>query len=120
MSNNCSSFSADHTTNIMYILLCFLLYQQHPSPTPPSTGYLCSLPRDEGPCETWTVRFCYNPATAKCTEFWYGGCQGNPNNFVSLEACQRECGGVARVPVSTSPRETTRRATLRDLLRARP
>ncbi|XP_039873246.1 papilin b, proteoglycan-like sulfated glycoprotein isoform X1 [Simochromis diagramma] len=93
---------------------------QHPSPTPPSTGNLCSLPRDEGPCETWTVRFCYNPATAKCTEFWYGGCQGNPNNFVSLEACQRECGGVARVPVSTSPRETTRRATLRDLLRARP
>uniref|UniRef100_A0A3Q4I6P3 Papilin b, proteoglycan-like sulfated glycoprotein n=1 Tax=Neolamprologus brichardi TaxID=32507 RepID=A0A3Q4I6P3_NEOBR len=95
-------------------------YQTHPSPTPPSTGNLCSLPRDEGPCETWTVRFCYNPATAKCTEFWYGGCQGNPNNFVSLEACQRECGGVARVPVSTSPRETTRRATLRDLLRARP
>ncbi|KAG7239663.1 hypothetical protein INR49_028599 [Caranx melampygus] len=42
------------------------------------------------------VRYYYDSGTGKCTEFWYGSCQGNSNNFVSLEACQRECGGVVR------------------------
>ncbi|XP_078130624.1 papilin b, proteoglycan-like sulfated glycoprotein [Sander vitreus] len=87
--------------------------QQQPPPAPPSTGNMCSMPRDEGPCDTWMVRFYYHSGTGKCTEFWYGSCQGNANNFVSLEACQRECGGVA------TPRGTPRRGSTSGALRAR-
>ncbi|XP_028252720.1 papilin b, proteoglycan-like sulfated glycoprotein [Parambassis ranga] len=87
------------------------------APVAPSVGNVCTLPRDDGPCDTWMVRFYYDSRTAKCTEFWYGSCQGNANNFVTLEACQRECGGVAREP--TPHRGSPRRGSLRSVLRRR-
>ncbi|CAG5927969.1 unnamed protein product [Menidia menidia] len=93
---------------------------QHPSSSAhSSTGAVCSLPRDEGPCDTWTVRFTYDSRMGKCTEFWYGGCHGNANNFMSLEACQRECGGVRREPASTPRRESSVRGSLGGIARAR-
>ncbi|XP_077366904.1 papilin b, proteoglycan-like sulfated glycoprotein [Festucalex cinctus] len=64
-------------------------------PVPPSPQSACSLPRDEGPCDTWKRRFYYNASMGKCKEFWFGSCQGNANNFVSLGECQRACEGVA-------------------------
>ncbi|KAM8726403.1 papilin b, proteoglycan-like sulfated glycoprotein [Acanthopagrus schlegelii] len=85
-----------------------------PPPVQPSTGAVCSLPRDEGPCDTWKVRFYYDSTMGKCTEFWYGSCQGNGNNFGSLEACQRECGGMMR----QSP-PAVRRGSPRVAVRAR-
>ncbi|XP_070844180.1 papilin b, proteoglycan-like sulfated glycoprotein [Chaetodon trifascialis] len=90
-----------------------------PPPVSSPTGNMCSLPRDEGPCDTWKVRFYYDAGTRKCTEFWYGSCQGNGNNFVSLEACQRECGGMVREPLPAPRRETPRRGPPRVALRAR-
>ncbi|XP_026197451.1 papilin b, proteoglycan-like sulfated glycoprotein isoform X1 [Anabas testudineus] len=93
---------------------------QHTPPTAaPSANDVCSLPRDEGPCETWKVRVYYDSGTRKCTEFWYGGCQGNANNFVSLEACQRECGGVVREPPPAPRRRIPGRGLPRGVLRAR-
>ncbi|XP_019128629.2 papilin b, proteoglycan-like sulfated glycoprotein isoform X2 [Larimichthys crocea] len=88
-------------------------------PASPSSGNVCILPRDEGPCDTWMVRYYYDSGTNKCTEFWYGSCQGNGNNFVSLEACQRECGGVVRERPPAPRRESTRRGPPRGALRAR-
>ncbi|XP_069576252.1 papilin b, proteoglycan-like sulfated glycoprotein isoform X1 [Brachyistius frenatus] len=88
-------------------------------PVAQPTSNVCALPRDEGPCDTWMVRFYFNSGAAKCTEFWYGSCQGNANNFVSLAACQRECGGVVRDSTSTSRRGTPRRGAPMGLLRAR-
>ncbi|XP_068199124.1 papilin b, proteoglycan-like sulfated glycoprotein [Antennarius striatus] len=68
-----------------------------PPPAPPSSD-ICSLLPDEGPCDTWKVRFHFDAAASQCSDFWYGGCQGNGNNFVSLEECQRRCGSVVREP----------------------
>uniref|UniRef100_A0A668A659 Papilin b, proteoglycan-like sulfated glycoprotein n=1 Tax=Myripristis murdjan TaxID=586833 RepID=A0A668A659_9TELE len=61
------------------------------------------------------VRFYYDSAAGKCTEFWYGSCEGNGNNFATLEACQRRCGNVVRA----APRATPRRGPTRAVLRAR-
>ncbi|XP_010771217.1 papilin b, proteoglycan-like sulfated glycoprotein [Notothenia coriiceps] len=84
--------------------------QHTPPPTaPPASGNVCSMPRDEGSCDRWAVRFFFDSGTGKCTEFWYGSCQGNANNFMSLAACQRECGGVVRRDPPTTPRRGTPR-----------
>ncbi|XP_062267716.1 papilin b, proteoglycan-like sulfated glycoprotein isoform X2 [Platichthys flesus] len=89
-------------------------------PAAPSPGNVCSLPRDEGTCDTWMVRFYHDSGSGKCTEFWYGSCQGNANNFVSLEACQRECGQVMREPPPPpGAGAAPRRASLMGALRAR-
>ncbi|XP_060907923.1 papilin b, proteoglycan-like sulfated glycoprotein isoform X1 [Labrus mixtus] len=89
--------------------------QYTPAPVPPSTGDVCLFPRDEGPCDTWKVRYYYDSVAGKCTEFWFGSCQGNGNNFMSLEACQRQCGSTPPPP----RRETPRRGPPRGALRAR-
>lgn len=89
-------------------------YQPHAEPSTPATthhGDVCSMPRDEGPCDTWKSRFYYHSGTRKCTQFWFGGCQGNHNNFVSVAECQRQCEGAVhasptpsrRAPASPSP-----------------
>ncbi|XP_053737399.1 papilin b, proteoglycan-like sulfated glycoprotein isoform X2 [Synchiropus splendidus] len=70
---------------------------QSPTPTTtPSTRNVCSLPRDEGPCDSWRSRFYFNSVSGKCTRFWFGGCEGNTNNFVSLLECRKACGGLGR------------------------
>ncbi|KAG5857886.1 hypothetical protein ANANG_G00024150 [Anguilla anguilla] len=62
---------------------------------PQAAGHrgVCSEPRLPGPCSDWTARYYYDPAAGACSHFWYGGCQGNGNNFASREDCQRECQG---------------------------
>ncbi|XP_062293488.1 papilin b, proteoglycan-like sulfated glycoprotein [Scomber scombrus] len=93
--------------------------ERQPNSVSPVTTGACSMTRDEGPCDTWKVRFYYNSSTGKCTEFWFGGCQGNANNYVSMEACRRECEGMVREPPPPPRRVTPRRGSTRGVLRAR-
>lgn len=52
---------------------------------------ICSMNRDPGLCMGYFPRFYYNPSTKRCETFVYGGCQGNMNNFETLEACENTC-----------------------------
>ncbi|XP_041950160.1 papilin-like [Alosa sapidissima] len=69
-----------------------------PPMAPPAEGDVCTLPREVGPCFNWISRFHFDYSQRTCTHFWFGGCQGNGNNFLSMEACQRQCGGMAPPP----------------------
>ncbi|CDW57127.1 Kunitz BPTI domain containing protein [Trichuris trichiura] len=51
----------------------------------------CELPAETGPCMASFIRFYYNKETKKCETFTYGGCQGNENNFETLEECEAKC-----------------------------
>uniref|UniRef100_A0A0K8RDD3 Putative salivary kunitz domain protein n=1 Tax=Ixodes ricinus TaxID=34613 RepID=A0A0K8RDD3_IXORI len=54
----------------------------------------CSLPLDDGPCRARIPSYYFDNRT--CREFMYGGCEGNANNFETLEACQEACKGNRR------------------------
>uniref|UniRef100_A0A8C4TV41 BPTI/Kunitz inhibitor domain-containing protein n=1 Tax=Falco tinnunculus TaxID=100819 RepID=A0A8C4TV41_FALTI len=56
---------------------------------PVSSGDICHLPPVHGPCRGLFRRYAYNPATGTCQPFIYGGCQGNANNFRTVEECQQ-------------------------------
>ncbi|KAL7060054.1 hypothetical protein AAHC03_09665 [Spirometra sp. Aus1] len=58
------------------------------------TKDICDLPLETGPCKAVLRRFGYSQKDRRCIEFVYGGCQGNANNFASLEVCQARCGKV--------------------------
>ena len=45
----------------------------------------CLLPKEIGPCFASKLRFHFNPENQRCEAFKYGGCQGNGNNFESLQ-----------------------------------
>uniref|UniRef100_A0A671NZI7 Papilin b, proteoglycan-like sulfated glycoprotein n=1 Tax=Sinocyclocheilus anshuiensis TaxID=1608454 RepID=A0A671NZI7_9TELE len=74
-------------------------------PYRPSAG-VCSLARDVGSCYEWTSRFYFDSSSGSCSQFWYGGCEANGNNFVSKEECERSCKASAR---GLAPREPTSR-----------
>lgn len=71
-----------------------------PEPQPPPVA--CMEPRKVGVCRAAMPRFAYNPEAQKCEPFIYGGCQGNNNNFMSYDECQRMCGGPLEASASQS------------------
>ncbi|BFZ04338.1 hypothetical protein BsWGS_07377 [Bradybaena similaris] len=51
----------------------------------------CTLEPAEGNCRAHIERYYYDITAAQCQLFIYGGCQGNGNNFETVEACQATC-----------------------------
>lgn len=51
----------------------------------------CQLPKCVGQCKALIERYFFNTDTGECEMFYYGGCNGNSNNFRTLGACQRIC-----------------------------
>ncbi|KAL8614574.1 hypothetical protein ACOMHN_066716 [Nucella lapillus] len=69
---------------------------------------ICRQPKVVGPCRGGFWRYYYDSDGGACREFVYGGCQGNLNNFASLEACQGKCqphGSSSRVGPDSSSKE---------------
>lgn len=52
---------------------------------------VCSLTAVQGPCEALIERYFYNSNTSRCEKFYYGGCQGNRNNFKTIQECEDSC-----------------------------
>ncbi|PNF27026.1 hypothetical protein B7P43_G11924, partial [Cryptotermes secundus] len=57
------------------------------------TESVCSLPAVRGHCRALLPRWRYDPSTGKCTEFKFGGCDGNGNNFRTEQQCMKICAG---------------------------
>ncbi|KAF6113262.1 collagen type VI alpha 3 chain [Phyllostomus discolor] len=59
-----------------------------------SEGDICKLPREEGTCRKFVLKWYYDAETGSCARFWYGGCGGNENRFHSQADCERVCAPV--------------------------
>jgi len=57
----------------------------------PIFHHSCALKKDEGPCRAMKDRFYFDIDTGRCELFEYGGCQGNANNFETLQECEDMC-----------------------------
>ncbi|XP_016330083.1 boophilin-H2-like [Sinocyclocheilus anshuiensis] len=59
---------------------------------PPKTKARCFLEKDSGHvCGSYMSRWYYSQQTKKCMRFWYSGCGGNENRFLTEDECFREC-----------------------------
>jgi Kunitz/Bovine pancreatic trypsin inhibitor domain len=54
----------------------------------------CMQPKFVGWCRASMSRFFYNSDTGRCENFFYGGCDGNENNFFTRDQCAAECEGA--------------------------
>lgn len=63
----------------------------------------CRLPVEPGRCSSTEERYFFNPQTGLCETFEYGGCEGNKNNFVGLDACKELCEDVCSQPQDPGP-----------------
>ncbi|XP_068619320.1 papilin [Battus philenor] len=76
-----------------------------------STANICQFPMRAGPCDESLMRWFYDPASDSCSQFTYGGCEGNENRFESLEACERRCKTGAVADTTTTLVFTTQSTT---------
>ncbi|XP_039249097.2 inter-alpha-trypsin inhibitor-like isoform X1 [Styela clava] len=51
----------------------------------------CLAPAKKGQCKAKLERFYYDAYMSECIKFEYGGCNGNTNNFRSIEQCMDAC-----------------------------
>ncbi|XP_042370708.1 kunitz-type protease inhibitor 2-like [Plectropomus leopardus] len=51
----------------------------------------CMATSDPGPCRAAFPMFYYDPKTATCQSFIYGGCRGNKNRYGTKDECMRHC-----------------------------
>ncbi|KPJ10062.1 Papilin, partial [Papilio machaon] len=90
-----------------------------------SSDDICRLPMRAGPCDQSLMRWFYDPSTDSCSQFTYGGCEGNANRFESLEECESQCKTTRPEPKTstttttstTTPATTTNAVTVEELPR---
>ncbi|XP_056295328.1 kunitz-type protease inhibitor 2 isoform X1 [Pseudoliparis swirei] len=51
----------------------------------------CMATSDPGPCRAAFPMFYYDPNTAACQLFIYGGCRGNQNRYSTMDDCLNRC-----------------------------
>jgi len=54
----------------------------------------CEPEKAPGKCRGFQKKYFHNKNAKKCQEFIYTGCQGNENNYDSLDECEATCGVV--------------------------
>jgi papilin len=74
---------------------------------------VCLLPYKQGSCSEHHTRFYYDRGYGICFRFPYSGCDGNENNFETLEECEEFCNDAAGMcelaPLYGRCNETTRK-----------
>nr|QDC23073.1 kunitz domain-containing protein isoform 2 [Cupiennius salei] len=70
---------------------------------------ICSLPSVMGPCRAMMPRFYFNGD--KCQSFIFGGCEGNGNNFRSVEECEQRCGSNSTEEVGENSDEASEKVS---------
>ncbi|OWR51782.1 actinia tenebrosa protease inhibitors-like [Danaus plexippus] len=59
--------------------------------TSASWDSFCQLQPRKGSCGNQLKRFYYDMESNECRSFYFGGCDGNQNNFNTLLECERFC-----------------------------
>lgn len=52
---------------------------------------VCTLPRETGRCRASIPRWFYDHTAGQCSQFTYGGCEGNQNNYETQQECESMC-----------------------------
>jgi Kunitz/Bovine pancreatic trypsin inhibitor domain len=63
------------------------------------------MKKDAGSCKDYQPMWYFEPITAVCRRFLFGGCEGNENRFQTSSECWQRCGPTTdrnKIQVDTS------------------
>lgn len=60
---------------------------------------ICKIEKEVGPCRDLVERYYFDSQMGTCQKFYFGGCEGNKNNFLTLEDCQGRCSMDYSIPI---------------------
>jgi hypothetical protein len=60
---------------------------------------ICKLDKVVGPCRDLAERYYFDVQGGTCQKFYFGGCLGNKNNFMTLQDCQGRCSVDYSIPI---------------------
>ncbi|GAB1602605.1 papilin-like, partial, partial [Argonauta hians] len=63
---------------------------------------VCSLPKEQGICYSYSPQYYFNMTSRKCDKFVYGGCGGNANRFATVYKCEQLCSAFVAKPMTTA------------------
>ncbi|VDP72595.1 unnamed protein product [Echinostoma caproni] len=80
----------------------------------PFYAEVCRQPLDLGGCSQFITRWYYDVRSRSCRPFFYGGCFGNSNRFLTKAECDSMCAtqDVCRQPVQVSRKKLYVRTTV--------
>ncbi|XP_056138545.1 BPTI/Kunitz domain-containing protein [Lampris incognitus] len=61
---------------------------------PMDESMACHFNYSKGGCDGKSLRFYYDSVRDKCKKFFWTGCLGNGNRFLSQESCNATCAGI--------------------------
>ncbi len=86
-----------------------------------NSNEICMDSLKMGNCSTYKERYYFDVVDATCKKFYYTGCNGNRNNFASLDECVSACSSNNNMQKSVpiAPRKSLSHAS-NNLLQSRP
>uniref|UniRef100_A0A671X006 BPTI/Kunitz inhibitor domain-containing protein n=1 Tax=Sparus aurata TaxID=8175 RepID=A0A671X006_SPAAU len=90
--------TVEHTSDVLSVT------RESLSCLPPA---VCLLRQDTGGCQEYTEMWSFDNDRGRCTRFWYSGCGGNKNRFVTKKDCEKTCltqtqrGGLAKLSIQS-------------------
>ncbi|CAD7079846.1 unnamed protein product [Hermetia illucens] len=73
------------SVSFLFVLCCFL------SVVVARNEDVCSQPLIIGTCRARIPLYYFDSKTNSCEKFEYGGCDGNDNQFATLDECKKAC-----------------------------
>uniref|UniRef100_A0A914W5J1 BPTI/Kunitz inhibitor domain-containing protein n=1 Tax=Plectus sambesii TaxID=2011161 RepID=A0A914W5J1_9BILA len=97
----CERRCEDRSTNSV-------VQRKEPEVSEDDASIFCFQAPEQGPCSKWESRYAYNATSGQCESFFYGGCDGNKNNFRRQPECRTTCSQYTTSPSVANNRQQSK------------